>query len=93
MNKLTIPTWPLFLFSLSDDPETRDAWWTELRTEIRSHARALGCHAVIGYCELTSIWWVDMDSLADEFYSVRGMVQLRFDEFISETSVFFKDER
>ncbi|XP_064634229.1 C2 domain-containing protein 5-like isoform X3 [Lineus longissimus] len=38
-----------------DEPETRDAWWTELRTEIRSHTRALGCHAVIGYSESTSI--------------------------------------
>uniref|UniRef100_UPI00358E4398 C2 domain-containing protein 5 isoform X2 n=1 Tax=Myxine glutinosa TaxID=7769 RepID=UPI00358E4398 len=38
-----------------DEPETRDAWWAELRQEIRSHARALGCHAVIGYSEHTSI--------------------------------------
>jgi hypothetical protein len=40
---------------LSDEPETRDTWWTELRTEIRSHARAMGCHAVVGYSEATSI--------------------------------------
>ncbi|XP_074661016.1 C2 domain-containing protein 5-like isoform X2 [Tubulanus polymorphus] len=38
-----------------DEPETRDAWWLELRTEIRSHARAMGCHAVVGYSESTSI--------------------------------------
>lgn len=38
-----------------DEPETRDAWWSEVRMEIRSHARALGCHAVIGYYEVTSI--------------------------------------
>ncbi|KAK2569500.1 C2 domain-containing protein 5 [Acropora cervicornis] len=38
-----------------DEPETRDAWWSEVRMEIRSHARALGCHAVIGYYEITSI--------------------------------------
>ncbi|XP_060569999.1 C2 domain-containing protein 5-like [Ruditapes philippinarum] len=38
-----------------EEPETRDAWWNEIRTEIRSHTRAMGCHAVIGYCELTSI--------------------------------------
>ncbi|XP_060570000.1 LOW QUALITY PROTEIN: C2 domain-containing protein 5-like [Ruditapes philippinarum] len=38
-----------------EEPETRDAWWNEVRTEIRSHTRAMGCHAVIGYCELTSI--------------------------------------
>ncbi|XP_070556208.1 C2 domain-containing protein 5-like isoform X2 [Ptychodera flava] len=40
---------------LSDEPETRDAWWTEIRTEIRSHANAMGCHAVVGYRETTSI--------------------------------------
>ncbi|XP_077991770.1 C2 domain-containing protein 5-like isoform X2 [Glandiceps talaboti] len=40
---------------ISDEPETRDAWWTEIRTEIRSHAYAMGCHAVIGYRETTSI--------------------------------------
>ncbi|XP_071807193.1 C2 domain-containing protein 5-like isoform X1 [Asterias amurensis] len=38
-----------------DEPETRDAWWTEIRTEIRSHATTMGCHAVIGYKETTSI--------------------------------------
>ena len=30
-------------------------WWVELRTEIRSHMRAMGCHAVLGYSEQTSI--------------------------------------
>ncbi|XP_062990800.1 C2 domain-containing protein 5 isoform X5 [Elgaria multicarinata webbii] len=38
-----------------DDPETRDAWWAEIRQEIKSHAKALGCHAVVGYSESTSI--------------------------------------
>ncbi|KAL5006835.1 hypothetical protein ScPMuIL_015641 [Solemya velum] len=38
-----------------EEPETRDAWWTEIRTEIRSHCRAMGCHAVIGYSEQTTI--------------------------------------
>ncbi|KAK2175121.1 hypothetical protein NP493_746g01027 [Ridgeia piscesae] len=38
-----------------DEPETRDTWWMELRTEIRSHARAMGCHAVVGYRERTTI--------------------------------------
>ncbi|XP_053575078.1 C2 domain-containing protein 5 isoform X2 [Bombina bombina] len=38
-----------------DEPETRDAWWSEIRQEIKSHARALGCHAVVGYNESTSI--------------------------------------
>ncbi|KAI2653368.1 C2 domain-containing protein 5 [Labeo rohita] len=31
-----------------DEPETRDAWWEEIRQEIKSHAKALGCHAVVG---------------------------------------------
>ncbi|XP_017654434.1 C2 domain-containing protein 5 isoform X10 [Nannospalax galili] len=39
----------------SDEPETRDAWWAEIRQEIKSHAKALGCHAVLGYSESTSI--------------------------------------
>uniref|UniRef100_A0A3Q2QAC7 C2 calcium dependent domain containing 5 n=1 Tax=Fundulus heteroclitus TaxID=8078 RepID=A0A3Q2QAC7_FUNHE len=38
-----------------DEPETRDAWWEEIRQEIKSHAKALGCHAVVGYTENTSI--------------------------------------
>ncbi|WAR02424.1 C2CD5-like protein [Mya arenaria] len=38
-----------------EEPETRDAWWNEIRTELRSHTRAMGCHAVIGYSEQTSI--------------------------------------
>lgn len=42
----------------TDEPETRDAWWEEIRQEIKSHAKALGCHAVVGYSESTSIWYV-----------------------------------
>ncbi|XP_044741540.1 C2 domain-containing protein 5 isoform X2 [Chrysoperla carnea] len=38
-----------------EEPETRDAWWTELRMEIRSHARALACNVVLGYTEQASI--------------------------------------
>ena len=41
-----------------DEPLTRDAWWHELRSEVRQHARALCCNAVIGYSETTSIWLV-----------------------------------
>lgn len=41
-----------------EEPETRDAWWIELRKEIRSHCRALCCNAVLGYCENTYIWQV-----------------------------------
>ena len=39
-----------------DEAETRDSWWTELRLEVRSHARALSCNAVIAYSEHTTVW-------------------------------------
>jgi hypothetical protein len=39
-----------------DEAETRDSWWTELRLEVRAHARALACNAVIAYSEHTTIW-------------------------------------
>jgi hypothetical protein len=39
----------------SDDVETRRTWWDELRDEVRSHAKALGCRAVLGYTETTTI--------------------------------------
>lgn len=35
------------------DQETRDGWWSELRTEIRKHAVKLGCNAIMGYDETT----------------------------------------
>ncbi|XP_063933676.1 C2 domain-containing protein 5-like isoform X3 [Zophobas morio] len=38
-----------------DEPETRDAWWHEIRSEIDSHAKVLGCSVVIGYTETTTI--------------------------------------
>ncbi|RZC41814.1 C2 domain-containing protein 5, partial [Asbolus verrucosus] len=31
-----------------EEPESRDTWWSEIRMEIRSHARALNCNAVLG---------------------------------------------
>lgn len=36
------------LASKLSDQETRDGWWSELRDEIRSHARTLCCCHVIG---------------------------------------------
>lgn len=39
-----------------EEPESRDSWWSELRLEIRSHARALSCNIVLGYSEHTAIW-------------------------------------
>lgn len=44
------------LEGLEDDSETRDGWWQEIRQEIRSHARCLGCNVVVGYTEDTVIW-------------------------------------
>ncbi|XP_044009971.1 uncharacterized protein LOC122853535 [Aphidius gifuensis] len=38
-----------------EEPEGRDAWWKEIRMEVRSHARALGCNVVLGYTEEISI--------------------------------------
>jgi hypothetical protein len=38
-----------------DEPETRKNWWQELRMEIRSHCRSLGCNVVLGYRESTTI--------------------------------------
>lgn len=32
---------------------TRDKWWSELRAEVKSHARFLGCQYVLGYRETT----------------------------------------
>ena len=39
----------------NDERAVREAWWTELRDEIKSHARALSCPFIIGYSETTSI--------------------------------------
>eukprot|EP01135_Chromosphaera_perkinsii_P005613 Nk52_evm27s355 gene=Nk52_evmTU27s355 len=38
-----------------DEPETRDAWWLEVREEVKSHARTLGCSAIVGYKESSTI--------------------------------------
>ena len=34
----------------------REAWWQEIRHEIRTHAMTLGCNLVVGYSEDTSIF-------------------------------------
>jgi hypothetical protein len=39
----------------SDDEELRETWWNELREELKSHARALGCPMIIGYSENITI--------------------------------------
>ncbi|XP_075226369.1 C2 domain-containing protein 5 isoform X2 [Lycorma delicatula] len=37
------------------EPESRDSWWTDVRMEVRSHARALGCNVILNYSENTTI--------------------------------------
>jgi C2 domain len=39
----------------SSDQETRDSWWSELRDEIRAHARIVCCTHVIGYLEASYV--------------------------------------
>nr|XP_034984125.1 C2 domain-containing protein 5 isoform X3 [Zootoca vivipara] len=55
LDRIHNPGSPQSPLSFINDPETRDAWWAEIRQEIKSHAKALGCHAVVGYSESTSI--------------------------------------
>jgi hypothetical protein len=43
------------LASKLSDQETRDSWWSELRDEIRSHAKILCCTHVVGYLEASTI--------------------------------------
>ena len=38
-----------------EDSDAREAWWVEIRQEVRSHAKALGCNMVVGYQEKTVI--------------------------------------
>ncbi|KAJ2999533.1 hypothetical protein HDV02_002680 [Globomyces sp. JEL0801] len=35
--------------------DVRDQWWTEIRDELKLHAKTLGCNYVVGYSEMTSI--------------------------------------
>ncbi|KAJ1504680.1 hypothetical protein HMI54_015298 [Coelomomyces lativittatus] len=43
------------LFGYEDTLHTREAWWQELREEIKSHAKSLQCTSVLGYTESTAI--------------------------------------
>ena len=38
-----------------DEDEVRDSWWQELREEVESHAKSLGCQFVGGYTETMTI--------------------------------------
>ncbi|KAJ3068266.1 hypothetical protein HDU99_003255, partial [Rhizoclosmatium hyalinum] len=39
----------------TDNKESRDVWWQELRDEIKSHARSLGCPLIVGYTEQMTV--------------------------------------
>ena len=65
------------LASKLSDQETRDGWWSELRDEIRSHARTLCCCHVIGYQEWSTIHDdVCVLSITGTAATVRGMPDL-----------------
>lgn len=65
------------LASKLSDQETRDSWWTELREEIRSHARILCCTHVVGYLEASTIHdGVAILSITGTAATVRGLPDL-----------------
>lgn len=60
------------------DQETRDGWWSELRDEIRTHARTLCCSHVIGYTEASTIHDdVCILSITGTAATVKGLPDLR----------------
>lgn len=60
-----------------EEPESRDTWWSELRMEIRSHARTLNCNAVLGYSEDASI---SDDICVLSAYGTAAIIDLHFSE-------------
>lgn len=65
------------LASKLSDQEQRDSWWTELRDEIRSHAKILCCTHVIGYLEASTIHEdVAILSITGTACTVRGLPDL-----------------
>lgn len=65
------------LASKLSDQETRDSWWTELRDEIRAHAKILCCTHVIGYQEASTIHDdVAILSITGTAATVRGLPDL-----------------
>ncbi|MGK3759253.1 MAG: hypothetical protein ACI8RD_011570, partial [Bacillariaceae sp.] len=62
------------LASKLSDQEQRDSWWTELRDEIKSHAKILCCSHVVGYLEASTIHEdVAVLSITGTACSVRGL--------------------
>ncbi|GMH90035.1 hypothetical protein TrST_g2197 [Triparma strigata] len=65
------------LASSLSDQETRDGWWSELRSELRSHAKTLGCTHVVGYIESSTIHDdVCVLSVTGTAATVRGLADL-----------------
>jgi C2 domain len=65
------------LASKLSDQETRDSWWTELRDEIRTHAKTLCCTHIIGYLEASTIHDdVAVLSITGTAATVRGLPDL-----------------
>lgn len=66
------------LASKLSDQETRDGWWSELRDEVRSHAKTLCCSHVIGYTESSTIHDdVCVLSITGTAATVRGLPDLK----------------
>lgn len=51
-----------------DESDARESWWVEIRQEVRSHAKALGCNMIVGYQEKTVIWYCIKFISGFEFY-------------------------
>ncbi|ALC47285.1 CG6454 [Drosophila busckii] len=68
-----------------DEPELRDSWWTELRMEIRSHARSLGCNVVLGYTESTTI---SDDVCVLSATGTAAVINMVFNRSVSQTDIF-----
>ncbi|KAH8414071.1 hypothetical protein KR222_004764 [Zaprionus bogoriensis] len=68
-----------------DEPEVRDSWWTELRMEIRSHARSLGCNVVLGYSETTTI---SDDVCVLSATGTAAVINMVFNRSVSQTDIF-----
>ena len=65
------------LASKLSDQETRDSWWTELREEIRAHAKILCCTHVVGYLEASTIHDdVAILSITGTAATIRGLPDL-----------------
>ncbi|KAH9495182.1 C2 domain-containing protein 5 [Bulinus truncatus] len=69
-----------------EEAETRDAWWGEVRTEIRAHAAKLGCHAVLGYQEQTTIC---EEVIILSAMGTAAKINLTFDLRVAQTSAPF----